>query len=293
MIETPVGSEVLDFQSPAYDLYEINPVWTFKNIVRMLAGPKPVEQESSSGLHWTKARGLIRHALMGAIESGRLDPINKDWLEEELRINRSEQYVRQFEVNIYEMAQFKCEDAVSWMFNEQIIDSLQRQKHQIPRETIELIERKRIDQIKSPDSEADKSTRSSKSFEGIFPAPEGTRWRDVHLTLEEKGSLKIKVKNKERTINADGIKKHFPKKQQRDVLFRMIRAPGGAFDPKNFNELGSKAYENRKQIVYKLNKSLQELFGIAGNPIIFSHQNESYQTQFSVHSDWEPYDSSD
>ncbi len=106
MIETPVGSEVLDFQSPAYDLYEINPVWTFKNIVRMLAGPKPVEQESSSGLHWTKARGLIRHALMGAIESGRLDPINKDWLEEELRIKISEQYVRQFEVNIYEMAQF-------------------------------------------------------------------------------------------------------------------------------------------------------------------------------------------
>ncbi len=294
MIDVHNSSETSDFQSPAYDLYEINSVWTFKNIVRMLAGPKPAEREASSDPPWTKARDLIRHALIGAIESGRLVPINKVWLEEELRINASEEYVRQFEVNIYERTKFKREDVIVWSEKERIVDTLHLQGHQVPIETIELIEKiKRIDQIKSPDSEADKSTRSSKSFEGIFPAPEGTRWRDVHLTLEEKGSLKIKVKNKERTLNADGIKKHFPKKQQRDVLFRMIRAPGGAFDPKNFNELGSKAYENRKQIVYKLNKSLQELFGIAGNPIIFSHQNESYQTQFSVHSDWEPYDSSD
>ena len=129
MIETHVGSEVSDFQSPAYDLYELNPVWTFKNIVRMLAGPKPVEQESSSGLHWTKARGLIRHALMGAIESGRLDPINKDWLEEELRINRSEQYVRQFEVNIYERAKFKREDVIVWSEKERIVDTLHLQGH--------------------------------------------------------------------------------------------------------------------------------------------------------------------
>jgi len=109
----------------------------------------------------------------------------------------------------------------------------------------------------------------------------------------KKGSLKIKVKNKERTLFLDDINRYFPSNQQRDLLIKIIRAPGGAFDPKNFNELGSKAYENRKQIVYKLNKSLQELFGIVGNPIYFNYKNESYQTQFSVHSDWEPYDSSD
>ena len=294
MIETPVGSEVSDFQSPAYDLYEINPVWTFKNIVRMLAGPKPVERGSSSGPHWTRARDLIRSALMGAIESGRLDPINKDWLEEELRINRSEQYVRQFEVNIYERAKFKREDVIVWSEKERIVDTLHLQGHQVPIETIELIEKiKRIDQIKSPDSESDKSARSGKSFKGIFPAPEGTRWQDVHFTIKDNASLKIKVKGKERTLNVDGIKKHFPQKQQRELLIRMICAPGGAFDPINFNELGGKAYENRKQIVYKLNTGLQELFGIAGNPITFNHQNESYQIQFKANSEWQHCDSSD
>jgi len=177
MIETPVGSEVSDFQSPAYDLYEINPVWTFKNIVRMLAGPKPVEQQSSTGPHWTRVRDLIRSALMGAIESGRLDPINKDLLEEELRINRSEQYVRQFEVNIYGMAQFKCEDAVSWMFNEQIIDSLQRQGHQIPSETIELIEGiEGINQNRDIESSSNEITKAEKNAKALNFRRNGDTW---------------------------------------------------------------------------------------------------------------------
>ena len=33
MTTTNVGNEVSDFQTPAYDLYELNSVWTFKNIV--------------------------------------------------------------------------------------------------------------------------------------------------------------------------------------------------------------------------------------------------------------------
>ncbi len=107
MIEVNNGSETSDFQFPAYDLYELNSVWTLKSIVRMFAGPKLAERGSSEDPPWAKARDLIRHALIGAIQSGRLEPINKDWLEEELRINASEQYVRQFEENIYERAKFK------------------------------------------------------------------------------------------------------------------------------------------------------------------------------------------
>lgn len=178
MIETPVGSEVLDFQSPAYDLYEINPVWTFMNIVRMLAGPKPVEQESSSGLHWTKARGLIRHALMGAIESGRLDPINKDWLEEELRINASEKFVRQFEENIYERAKFKREDAIEWVMKEQIVDTLKRQGHQIPSETIELIERiEGINQNRDIESSSNEIKNSEKNGKELVFRRNGDTWQ--------------------------------------------------------------------------------------------------------------------
>jgi len=178
MIETPVGSEVLDFQSPAYDLYEINPVWTFMNIVRMLAGPKPVEQESSSGLHWTKARGLIRHALMGAIESGRLDPINKDWLEEELRINASEKFVRQFEENIYERAKFKREDAIEWVMKEQIVDTLKRQGHQIPSETIELIERiEGINQNRDIESSSNEIKNSEKNGKELVFRRNGETWQ--------------------------------------------------------------------------------------------------------------------
>ena len=180
------------------------------------------------------------------------------------------------------------------MEKNQILEDLKQKGYQIPDEAIKLIEKvKRKDQIKSPDSEADKSGKSKKSFEGIFPAPEGTRWQDVHFNLEEGGSLKIKVKSKERTLLLDDINRYFPQNQQRDLLIRVIRSPGGVLDNQNFIKLGENAFKNRKHIVYKLNKTLRELFGVDGNPIIFDKQNESYKALFCVYSDWKPSGMSD
>ena len=65
--------------------YELNSVWTGHDIVLMVLGPRPPEEERSLKTSWEHKRTLIRKVLVGAIEAGKLVPINKDRVEEELK----------------------------------------------------------------------------------------------------------------------------------------------------------------------------------------------------------------
>jgi len=285
MIKPPVGSEIPDSQSPAYDLYELNPVWTFKNVVNMMAGPRPAEQGASSDPTRTRARDLVRKALIGAYKTDRLVPINKDEVEEELRVNARGEFVPQFELNIYEIAEYKREDVIVWIIKERNIDTLQQQGNQVPGKTIELIEKIiRLDQIKLPDSEADSPNRSMDSLEGIFPAPEGTRWKDVHFILTKNVRLKIRVKSQETIANHDDLSKFFPQEQLKKVFFKIIHQ-GGVFDKEILNEISEKAIQNSKQIVSKLRRFLKKRFGITDDPIPWNNKTKMYETLFGTHSE--------
>lgn len=168
----------MDFQEPAYDLYELNPVWTVKNIAFMLAGPRPLDREVGIGSPWARARDLIRLTLIGAIESGNLVPINSDWLVEELRINKSGNIVPVWEVNLYEMAQFKREHVITWMEKERIMDTLQRQGHQVPSETIELIERiESVQQKGDIVSSSNAITKAEKNGKELIFRRNGDTWQ--------------------------------------------------------------------------------------------------------------------
>lgn len=61
----------------------------------------------------------------------------------------------------------------------------------------------------------------------------------------------------------------------------------GTFAKEIFNELGRKAYDNRKQILSKLRRNLKDQFGITNNPITWNVKTKMYETQFGARSELE------
>jgi len=282
------GAETMHPKSTVYDFLVFKSVWTVNQFVEVVTGPKPVNEEQGIKHQWTCKREIMRQALMDAVKTRNLVPLNKEWINGHLKELQSGTFGNGFEIEVYGYAQLKRDDVIRWMEEKQILEDLKQKGYQIPDEAIKLIKKvKRIDQIKTPETEASKSARTDKLFKSIFPAPEGTRWQKVLFTIEGGGSLKIKVKGKERTLNLKEFKKYFPQEQQRELLLRIIREPGGVFDKEICKKVKGKAFQNSKHIISDLRKSLKDLFEITGDPIKWNPEKKSYEAQFSVHSEWD------
>jgi len=137
--EIESGVETMRPTSIVY-LLGLKSVWTVNQVVEMVAGPRPIGEEQATKRLWTVKRELVRQALMDAIKTRKLVPLNEELVESHLIELRSRTFGNGFEFEVYRCAELKREDVIVWMFQEQIVDTLQRQGHQVPSETIELIE---------------------------------------------------------------------------------------------------------------------------------------------------------
>jgi len=137
--EKESGVETIRPTSIVY-LLGLKSVWTVNQVVEMVAGPRPIGEEQATKRLWTVKRELVRQALIDSVKTRQLVPINEDWFGKALKDFQSGEFGHGFEIEVYALAELKQEDVIAWMAKERIVDTLQRQGHQIPSETIELIE---------------------------------------------------------------------------------------------------------------------------------------------------------
>jgi|LWDU01.1.fsa_nt_gi hypothetical protein len=126
-------------------------------------------------------------------------------------------------------------------------------------------------ELPSVDIEA---SRKEKEF---FPAPEGTTWGDIRITITEETGIKIIIKTNEQLFYLDKFKKLIPSKTSRALLFSIIQA-GGILDR---STLDKKTHEFLKQYLSKLRKDLKELFGVHEDPIEYNGNGE-YKINFKI-----------
>jgi len=139
------------------------------------------------------------------------------------------------------------------------------------------------DELPSGDIEASKKEKE------FFPAPNGTKWSNVHFMLTNKIQIKIKINSKEKTFSWARLEKVFPREPSRNLLLRILRT-GGMCDK---SMLGDKNQEHLKQYVSNLRKELKELFNISENPIESAGGGGNYKTTFQTSSDLPPPDNDD
>jgi len=175
--EIESGAETMRPKTIAYDFLVLKSVWTVNQVVERVAGPRPVDGDPNIKYQWTPIREIIRQALMDAIKTRKLVPLNEEWVESHLIELRNGTFGNGFEFEVYRGAELKREDAIAWMFKERIMDTLQRQGHQIPSETIELIERiEGIKQDRDIVSTSNEITEAEKIGEELIFRRNGDPW---------------------------------------------------------------------------------------------------------------------
>ena len=129
---------------------------------------------------------------------------------------------------------------------------------------------------------------SSKKEKEFFPAPNDTKWSNVHFRLTEEIQTRIRINSKEKIFSMSRLEKVFPREPSRNLLLRILRV-GGVFDKGILDE---KNQVHLKQYVSSLRKELKELFDISENPIE-SVGEGNYKTTFQTSSALPPPDNDD
>ena len=83
--EIESSAETMRPKSIVYDLLELKSVWTVNQVVEMVAGPRPIDGDPNIKYQWTRIREIIRQALMDAIKTRKLVPLNEEWVAERLK----------------------------------------------------------------------------------------------------------------------------------------------------------------------------------------------------------------
>jgi len=176
--EIESGAETIRPKFIAYDLFlGLKSVWTVNQVVEMVAGPRPIDGDPNIKYQWTRIREIIRQALMDAIKTRKLVPLNEEWVESRLIELRSGTFGNGFEFEVYRCAELKREDVKLWMFQEQIVDTLQRQGHQVPSETIGLIEGiEGINQNRDIESSSNEIKEVEKNAKALIFRKNGETW---------------------------------------------------------------------------------------------------------------------
>ena len=138
------------------------------------------------------------------------------------------------------------------------------------------------DELPSGDIEASKKEKE------FFPAPNDTKWSNVHFRWTEELQIKIRINNKEQLFSITRLAKKFHREPSRNLLLRIIRV-GGMFDK---SILDDKNQVYLKHYVSNLRKDLKELFDISENPIESAGEG-NYTTIFQTSSALPPPDNDD
>lgn len=134
------GAESMHPKSIAYDLLGLKSVWTVNQVVEMVAGPKPIVEDQRIKYQWTRLREIIRQALMDAIKTRELVPLNDEWIQDHLIDLRSSAFGNGFEYEVYRSTELRRDDLIRWMKEKHVLEDLKQEGFQIPTKTIELIE---------------------------------------------------------------------------------------------------------------------------------------------------------
>ena len=79
------GAETMHPKFTVYDFLEFKSVWTVNQFVEVVTGPKPVNEEQGIKHQWTCKREIMRQALMDAVKTRNLVPLNKEWINGHLK----------------------------------------------------------------------------------------------------------------------------------------------------------------------------------------------------------------
>ena len=114
----------------------------------------------------------------------------------------------------------------------------------------------------------------------FLPAPPGTVWKDVAITITEDTQIRINVKEKSQLYHLEKFKAEvIPQPKMQEYLF-LITHSGGIFTKEDIAPAAEP--EQFKIYVGRLRKQLREVFGIQDDPLPFEKQ--AYRVQFSVSS---------
>ncbi|MCH7501011.1 MAG: hypothetical protein IH886_13580 [Nitrospinae bacterium] len=117
----------------------------------------------------------------------------------------------------------------------------------------------------------------------FLPAPVGTKWKEVSIKITVDAQIRIEIKGKNQLYNLDKFKREIiTQEKARGYLFLIIRS-GGAFVKNDIDPDEDKGTFRTR--ISRLRDSLQTVFGIQADPILYDHK--AYQTQFTVSSDYE------
>jgi hypothetical protein len=123
---------------------------------------------------------------------------------------------------------------------------------------------------------------NEKTKKNLFPAPDGTKWKDVGIGLNKKGQITIAIGKAKSVFSLEEWKEVMPLKKSYDFLFCIIHS-SGVFDKESFKEEAQKT--NYNQYLSNLRKDLKILFNIDEDPFKANKPSGGHQTLFSCHSE--------
>lgn len=170
------------------------------------------------------------------------------------------------------------EDFFNWLTEDKILEKLEIQiaGHKTPKRALEFIGYLNLSEVKEQDS----VKKIEKTKNNIFHAPDGTKWKDIKIEINNKAQIAIFIKKKRLfDFSLEKWKTVMTSKTSRDFLFRIIHS-SGVFDEESFED---QQRTNYRQYLSKLRKDLKDFFNISENP--FKRNRPSgHQTLFSCHS---------
>lgn len=120
---------------------------------------------------------------------------------------------------------------------------------------------------------------SINKIKSFFPAPPGTKWKDIGFKINANIHVEIKINDKKEIFMPNEFEKIIPQNKIRTLLSQVIHSKG-VFDKSLFSE---EDRGNERQLVSKLRGTLKDLFGINVDPI--PCQDSQYKTAFSATSE--------
>ena len=170
------------------------------------------------------------------------------------------------------------EDFFNWLTKDKILEKLEIQiaGHKTPKRALEFIGYLNLSEVKEQDS----VKKIEKTKNNILHAPNGTKWKDIKIGINDRTQIMIFIKKKLFNFSLEKWKTVMTSKTSCDFLFRIIYL-SGVFDEESFED---KQRTNYRQYLSKLRKDLKDFFNINEDPFK-KNRPSGHQTLFSCHSE--------
>jgi hypothetical protein len=177
---------------------------------------------------------------------------------------------------------YNAEEFFTWFVGDRILEKLENQiaEYKAPKRAIEFISYLNLSKIQEQDS----VKKIDKTKKNIFPAPDGTKWKNVRIGLNKKVQITIAIGKAKSVFSLEEWKEVMPLKKSSKFLFRIIHS-SGVFDKESFKEGAQKT--NYNQYLPNLRKDLKSLFNIDEDPFK-ANKPSGHQTVFACHTEIMP-----